>query len=187
MKVLSSVRMLGTVVTMAALLAMSFAAKAQSNDSARINDLLKSVKGHAALATHDAEQLESFSRSGVSWKSHAEQLNSMKEHVNDLINDHNEMITAREEASPWQQKAIDRTDPLVKEIADRLGAMIDHFNSNQQKINLQPYRDYLRSSHQLISTLDKMVTDFVTYEEAKSTADTLEEKLELPSSAGEGE
>ncbi|MDE3200510.1 MAG: hypothetical protein KGN79_06265 [Acidobacteriota bacterium] len=175
------------VVTIAIAIAFAFAAKAQSNDSARINDLLKNVKSHAALATHDAEMLQSFTRSDLSWQSHAIQINMIKEHINNLIEDHNAMIAAREEASPWQQKAIDRTDPVVKEIADRLTATIDHLNNNQNKIKLQAYRDYVHSSYELITTLDKMVNDFVNYEEAKSKADTLEQDLELPASSGEAQ
>ena len=187
MKAHSTIRIASKVAMVAALLASSLILKAQSDDSAKINELLRSVKSHAAMATHDADLLQAYARTNVSWESHANKINAMKVHINNLIDDHNEMIRARETALPWQQKAIDRTDPLVKEIADRLNATIEHLNNNQNKVALKTYRDYVHSNYKLISTLDKMVSDFVDYEEAKSTTDTLEEKLELPSaSTGEG-
>lgn len=185
MKAHSVTRTATKVAAALTILALSVAVRAQSSDSSRINDLLKNVKNHAMLATHDAELLESFTRSDLSWESHTGQLSLMKSHVNDLIKDHNDMIAAREDASPWQQKAIDRTDPAVKEIADRLETMINHLNNNKDKIKMPAYKDYVHSSYELISSLDKMVSDFVDYEEAKSKADDLEEKLELASSAGE--
>lgn len=181
----STLRWAKYIATIAMLLAFSFAARAQSSDSPRVNELLKNVKGHAALATHDAELLESFTRSNLSFESHATQINMIKEHINNLIEDHNGMIAARDEASPWQQRAIDRTDPLVKEIADRLTATINHLNKNQSQIKMKAYQDYVHSNYELITTLDKMVSDFVNYEEAKTKADGLEEKLELPYSSGE--
>lgn len=169
----------------AMILACTCAAFAQVNKSAKINELLNNVKSHAMLATHDAELLESYARSDMSWQSHANQINLMKTHVNDLIKDHNDMIAVREGAFEWQKRAIDRTDPLVKEIADRLNAMINHLNDNKDKTKMQAYKDYVHSNYELISSLDKMVSDFVDYEEAKSKADGLEEKLELTSSSGE--
>lgn len=172
----------------AVVLALAFAVNAQTtSDSARVTELLKNVKTHSALAVQDAELLESYTRSNVSWQAHASQLNMIKTHVNDLIEDHNGMIVARDDASAWQQEAIDRTDPLVKEIAGRLNAMILHLADNTHNVKMKRYVDYARSNYELISRLDKMVSDYVDYEEAKSKADSLEKQLDLPSSSGDSE
>lgn len=57
---------------------------AQSRDSARINDLLQQAKSRAVQANHDAELIESFTRSGTSRSSQATQLESMKTHINSM-------------------------------------------------------------------------------------------------------
>ena len=172
----------------AVVLALAFTVNAQTrSDSARVTELLKNVKGHSALAVHDAELLESYTRSNVSWQSHSSQLNMIKTHVNNLIEDHNNMIASREDASAWQQEAIDQTDPLVKEIASRLNAMILHLADNTHNVKMKTYIDYAHSNYDLISRLDKMVSDYVDYEEAKSKADDLEKQLDIPTSGGDGE
>lgn len=186
MKTLTMIRSARNTALTAVMLALAFAVNAQSSsDSARVTELMKSVKTHAAMAVQDAETLDSYTRSDISWQSHSSQVQSMKTHVNNLIEDHNNMIAMRDEASAWQQEAIDRTNPLVKELADRLDSMIRHLNDNRQRLRMQAYVDYVHSNHELIVRLDEMVSSFVDYEEAKSEADRLERQLELPPSSGD--
>lgn len=188
MKTQTMMRTARNAALTAVVLALAFTVNAQSSsDSARVTQLLKNVKQHSALAVHDAETLESYTRSNVSWQTHSSQLNMIKTHVNDLIEDHNEMIAAREDSSAWQQEAIDRTDPLVKDIASRLNSMILHLTDNTHNTKMKPYLDYAHSNYELISRLDKMVSDYVDYEEAKSKADNLEKQLDIPPSGGDSE
>jgi len=156
---------------------------AQTADSERISDLLSQVKSHAVLAEHDAATLESYTRSRVSWKLHGEQLERIKGHVNELGQLNKQLSDLRGEGSPWQQKAINQIDPQLREMADLLTATIKHLNDNQDRVHMQPFQDYVKANCELTSKLARMIDDFVDYDEAKSEAESLEQKLELPAVA----
>src|SRR5206468_4663681 len=88
-----------------------FIASAQNADSKKISNLFVDIKEHSTLAMDDAQALEAYTRSGVSWQLHADKLERIKEHVNNLLADYRAMTRIREEGSPWQQDAIDQLGP----------------------------------------------------------------------------
>lgn len=170
---------------LALLLAAPSLVRAQAKaDSPEISKLLSEAKANAALVADHADKLEAYTRSAVSWQTHAHQLQLMKEHVNNLIGDVNQLTQLREKGSPWQQEAIDRIDPLLKSMADHLTATIEHFNDNQRSIHLQPYKDYAHSNRVLADKTLAAIRDFADYSEARAEADALEQKLELTSVPG---
>jgi hypothetical protein len=175
-------RVIPKIVMMAAILTILFPVSllaAQNPDSAAVSRLMDQVRSHAALADNDAATLESYTRSKLSAQTHATQINQMREHVNNLINDANELKSMRDEASPWQQEAIDRIDQILPVMAAHLTAVIEHFNDNRVQIHMQPYRDYVVANQQMIGKAHQMISDLVEYGEARAKADTLERELEL--------
>lgn len=171
-----------TVALALALFSGSFLA-AQTKDSTRINDLLQQAKSRAVQANHDADMIASFTRSRTSWRSHAAQLRSMREHVNAMGKMLTEMHSVRDEGSPWQREAIEDIDPLLRSMADHLNGMIDHLNDNQEKVHMPAYVDYTKANLELSDKLLAMIEDYVGYAEAKATAEALEQKLALPADA----
>lgn len=160
---------------------------AQTTDSVQISKLLTEVKMHAAAADDDANTLEGYTRGNLHYQTHATQITRIKEHVNDLIRDSNQMSSLRPLGSPWQQEAIDHVNELLPQMAAHLTAMINHLKENQSKTNLPPFHDYIRQNQRLINKAHEMVNDYVDYGEAKAKADALEKELQLtaPSSAGQ--
>lgn len=156
-------------------------AYAQATDSAHINHLLTNAEHYSNLAANDAETLESFTRSQVSWESHSGQLERIRENVNNLGKVVQQLNQARSEGSPWQQTAITRINPLMHEIAMQLTATIDHFSANQSRIQLQPYQDYARATYEVTRRASLAITDYVEYGRMKARAETLQQKMELPS------
>lgn len=155
-------------------------------DNAEVNKLLDQAREHAMLADDDAAELESYTRSKLSWQSHALRLTTMKEHVNNLGVDVSELNRLRDQGSSWQQVAIDRINPLLREIADHLTTTIEHLNDNQGRIHMQAYRDYVKANSDLINRAHNMIADFVDYGQAKATAEAIQLHQELPSdSTGE--
>ena len=152
---------------------------AQNSDSPAITKLLERVKSHAALAEDDAHSLEAFTRSGLHHSAHSVQLNQMKEHVNNLILDGNQMSSMRDEGSPWQQDAIDHIQSLLPEMSAHLTTLINHFNDNRNQLNMKPYRDLVLTNQTLIGNAREIIADYVTYSEAKARADDLEKKLQM--------
>ena len=181
MKIQSMFRNLSGLAALAlALTAGSLAGSAQTSDSEKISDLLSQAKTQAVLAQDDAATLESYLGSDMSSRSHARRLEQIKEHINELGHLNKQLSDSRAEGSAWQQKAIDQTDVSLTEMADLLTATINHLNDNSTRVQMQPYRDYVRANRELTEKLARMISDFVDYDNAKSKADALEQKLELP-------
>ena len=160
---------------------------AQVKDSTQINDLLQQAKSRAVQANEDAELIESFTRSGTTWRSHATQLQSMKEHINAIGKMLTEMDSARAEGSPWQQEAIDDVEPLLRSMADHMNAMINHLNDKPNQVHMPAYVNYTKANAKLSGKLRAMIEDYVDYAEAKATVDDLEQKLDLPAPESEGQ
>ena len=157
---------------------------AQTADSEEINRLLSDVKSQAVQLENDADTLQSYTNSKISWETHASRLNAMKEHVNSMGKINQQLHDQRAEASPWQQEAIDRITPLLRDMASELTATINHLNDHQTQVQMQPYRDYAHSNYDLASRTARMISDFVEYSQSKSRSEELEHKLELPSTSG---
>lgn len=168
------------------LLSLPALGTAQANDSEAIMSALQEVRSHAALAQDDAATLEAYARSPMSWQSHARQLNLIKEHANNLLDDFNRLSGLRAEGSPWQQQAIDGIDPLLKDMAAHLTSTIEHFNANKSQVQMQAYKDLVRANLDLMTRAHESISDFVDYGTAKAKADDLEQKLALPDSSAPG-
>ncbi|HUY96000.1 MAG TPA: hypothetical protein VMU71_11900 [Terracidiphilus sp.] len=185
MKCLPCATLLNALLLTGSLLVQPGSLNAQVADSPEVIQLLTQVKEHAVLAENDAQVLESYSRSAVSWHSHAVRINMMKSHVNNLIGDFNKAKELRSLGSPWQQEAIDNVEPLLKSMADHLNAAIDHLNQNQNRVKMAPWQDYVRANSELASRTASLIRDYLDYGEAANKMDDLEKKLEIPESTGE--
>lgn len=180
MKHLSPATLLNGMGALALLLSMCISASAKKADSKQISNLFSEIKQHASLAEDDAETLEAYTHSNVSWESHANRLSQVKEHVDDLLSDYNEAVRLREEGSPWQQEAIDRLRPVLKGMADHLTATLQHHNANPTQVKVKPYVDYVHGITQYTSKASALIHDLVDYGAARNTAESLERHLNLP-------
>jgi hypothetical protein len=176
------------VLKSAALAALLFSScaivSAQNADSKKIAELFSEVKLHASHAEDDAQKLESFTRSpSISWQGHAAQLSLIRQHVNDLLSDYNEMARLRDEGSPWQQEAIDQLRPVLKGMADHLKATVDHQRENPTRVKMPPWVEYVRGNSEYATKASALIHDLVDYGAARSAADSLEQQLKLPAQA----
>ena len=160
-----------------------FAASAadQMPDSEQVSELLSQVKTHAFQLKEDAGTLESFTHNaGLSWHSHAAVLTRMKEDINEAGRDLTKLEEAKKSGAPWQKTAIERIQPLLKELAGNTEQAINYGNENQKRLFTEPYKDYLEANADLSSELASTISDFVDYGNTKERLDALERKLELP-------
>ena len=184
MNYLSPAKVLKGAAMFALLLSSSLILAGQKADSAEISKLFTEIKAHATLAEHDAQLLDSFTRSGVKWKLHANALANIKEHVNDLGRDYKEAERLREDGSPWQQNAIDQMRPLLQGMAAHLTATIEHLNNNQNHVRMQTYVNYVRANRDYATRTSALIHDLVDYGEAYAKSEQLEQKLQLPDHPG---
>jgi hypothetical protein len=175
-------RCLGTVALAAAalLIARLDVQAAPPEDNKEVSQLLEDIKGQAADLQRDSDELESFTRSDMSWQSHAEELDRIKERINAIGRTISKLQNLRSGASPWQREAIDRIMPVAKKLASNTTAAIEHLNKNPLRINEPQYQQYLKSNAEAASNLAALVKDFVEYGKTRTTLEAYERKLEVP-------
>jgi hypothetical protein len=175
-------RCLGTVALAAAalLIARLDVQAAPPEDNKEVSQLLEDIKGQAADLQRDSDELESFTRSDMSWQSHAEELDRIKERINAIGKTISKLQSLRSGASPWQREAIDRIMPVAKKLASNTTAAIEHLNKNPLRINEPQYQQYLKSNAEAASNLAALVKDFVEYGKTRTTLEAYERKLEVP-------
>lgn len=110
----------------------------------------------------------------------------MKDHVNELGKIAGEMNDLNAQGSPWQRDAIQQVTPLLQEMASNLTNAIEHLNANQSQVHMQTFRDYARTNYELAKRTADLIRDFVENDEAKSMAESLEDKLELAQNQNPG-
>ena len=151
-----------------------------SKDSKEVSAILDEVKTEAIQLSHDADELKSFTHSTLTWHSHAVKVEEIKRHVNKAGKSLSELDSAKAEASPWQQQAIDRINPLLRELATNVTATIEHLNQKPNLLQASPYVDYVAANYDLASDLAELVSDYVDYGRSKSKSEELATKLETP-------
>lgn len=153
------------------------AVNAQGNeDSPQIMQLLADAKTEAFQLRMDAEDMDAFARSGVSWQSHAKKVASMREHINESGKILAQLHDLKSTGSRWQQMAIDGIDPLLRELAVNIEKTINHLNENQSKVHLPEFKEYVRDNYDLAVPLDTLIRDYIDYTNVKERFERLEEK-----------
>lgn len=141
------------VAALALLVPAAVAFAAQTPDSASISKLFHQARSHAAQAEDDIWVLEAHRYSNLAPQTHAIYLERVKEHVNELARDYNKLQTARSVGTPQQREAIDRLEPLLREIAMSLAGTIRVFNAAPGSVHMPPYRDRVHSDWSKINAV----------------------------------
>lgn len=136
-------------------------------DAAHTSSLLQQAKDSAAQLARDSVEMESYTRSRVSWESHAAQINVINNHVNNSVKILADLHEAHEASEPWQQSAIDRITPLLQELASNTESIIEHLNDKQQTWHPE-YQGYLKSNAELATDLSKLIADYIDYGNARA-------------------
>ena len=154
---------------------------AQNAENPEVAALLQQARDQAAALSRDADELEALTRSNVSWQSHATKLEDMKDHVNAMGRLVPKLVASRDSASPWQQQAVDRMVPLLKELAANTTAAIQHVSQNQERPTSGNYTEYLKENTETAHELSDMISSFVRYGQTRAKLENLEQKLEIAS------
>ncbi|MGA8529140.1 MAG: hypothetical protein WB622_05450 [Acidobacteriaceae bacterium] len=150
-------------------------------DSTEVTDLLSQAAQEAAQLSRDADDMESLLHSDVSWQTHADMLSRIRDDVNTLGRTVARLNTTYESGSEWQQQAVDRILPLLRELASNTTAAINHLNANQERPTTPDYVSYLEENADTAHQLAEMTSDLVKYAKSRTTLEKMEDKLELPS------
>jgi hypothetical protein len=156
------------------------AAGTPQEDSKEVSDLLAQAKGQAGQLKLDAADMETFTRTNVTWESHAAKITAIKDHTNKVADTVAKLNQLHDTASPWQKTAIDRVNPLLQELASNTTAIIDHLNKEKGgRLNTPEHKEYLKSNAELAANLSSTIGDFVDYGKTKAKFDKEARELEV--------
>jgi Na+-transporting methylmalonyl-CoA/oxaloacetate decarboxylase gamma subunit len=149
-------------------------------DNKEVSRLLEDIKNQAADLKRDSDELESFTRSDVSWESHAVELDQIKDRINTIGKTISRLRALENSASPWQREAIERIIPVAEKLASNTTAAIEHLRKDPQKIHESQYQKYVKSNAEAASQLAALIKDFVEYGKTRTTLEAYERRLEVP-------
>ena len=125
--------------------------------------------------------METFHLSPMTWESHANKLTEIRGHVNQMGKVVGKLEHFRPAASAWQQQAIDRIVPVLKQLAFSVQNSIDHLAAVRgSDLRLPEHRYHVSISADLAITLERMIRDYVDYGTARRQVRDLSSQLELP-------
>lgn len=133
------------VAALALLVPVTVAFAAQTPDSASISKLFQQARQHAALANDDISILDSNRFSNYAPQMHALYLQRVKDHAAELFRDYYQLQALRNKGTPQQREAIDRLDPLLKEMATSLTSTLQTFNAHPARVHMPPYRNNIHT------------------------------------------
>jgi hypothetical protein len=173
--------MVGTLIA-SMLFLFSTPLSAQKQENPEVTKLIADARDKAAELSRDADEMEALIGTDVSWQTHAVMLESVKEHVNQLGRIAAQLEQRRDSASQWQQQAIDRMLPVLKELAANTTAAINHLNENKARpLQISSYPQYLKENAEAAHNLADMISSFVKYGDSRAKVEKLEQKLEIAS------
>ncbi len=168
--------------TAVALLAVGYlmipgALKAMSTpDSPEVSKLLADTKSVATRLKTDSNEMESFTRSKLSWQSYAEQIETIKGHINNAGQLVSKLKAAESTGSPWQQSTIKLIEPMLQEMADNLTTTINHLNENRDKVHMPGFKDYVKANYTMAVELETLIRTSIDYGNDKAKFETLGSK-----------
>lgn len=133
-------------------------------------ETLKDIETSALQAETQADQLRTIiTNQNLSWESHLSELNALKQEVNSMGKEMASLENERESLAPWEQQAVDKVLPLLKDTATNTTNAILYLNDNKVHLWSSPdYRaeaDRIRQDSEQIS---KTLKDYLKFSKASN-------------------
>ena len=125
--------------------------------SAEASKLLNDIRSAAARLNIQTDALDSYTRGGLSWESHASRLNKVRDDINEMGRLLRQFDEMRAGTAPWQRQAVDSIAPVAANLATRTEAAIGHLNENRQYLWAPVYIDHLKAMAEHASQVKKTV------------------------------
>jgi len=148
-----------SVIALALMVPTAVAIAAPPSDSTTIAKLLQQAKTDAALANEDAEFLVSNAQSNLDPRMHAQYLRMVREHAAELFRDYYQLQAIQNKGTPQQRAAIDRLDPLLRDMATSLTTTLQTFNSHPARSNMPYFRTRIRGDWESINKVYELLCE----------------------------
>jgi len=152
-------------------------AAAADEDSAQVSALLSQAKLEAIRLREDANQMRDFVRNNVTWDTHAAYSALIADDIVAMLDKINQLDKARSTGSLWQQAAIDKIKPLMKELATTTNEVAASMLA--KPLDRTEFNEYLQANYDNAEQLAALISNFVDYGKAKHRLEASEAKLKL--------
>jgi hypothetical protein len=170
------------LIALFALVAGPSYSSAQNRDSAKISRLLDQADYQAQQANNHADELQSYTYSGVCLQAQAAQLDLIRNDVNKLGKLLAQLHEIQNQGSPSQQDAINRFDPLLRQMAGQLTLTINYLNEHPDRVQMTTYKNYTHECADAASRASRVLSKIVSHDKAQAKAKTPAHSPELPDS-----
>jgi hypothetical protein len=153
----------------------------QTTDSAQVGQLLADAKSLASLLKSDLATIDFFALSAGGSQTYADMLNLYTGRATALRTQALKLESMRKYGSHWQQIAVDRMVPVMKELASSAEAAISSTKVTRNRPSSTDYREYLKLNSDLAGELSAVIAACVDYAKTREDLDHIAEKIGAPS------
>ena len=146
---------------------------ATAHNAEEASRLLKEIRLISEQLKRDSATLESFRLSRMDWRSHVYQLNSAKEHVNEIGDRLMKLQAIRNTSEPWQQKAIDSIVPIGVNLAAQTRNAINLLNEIRPNLRHPEYTEHVTTLADHAARMNHSVDAYLDLAAAQNKLDSL--------------
>ena len=151
---------------------------------AEANSIFQNLDILARQTRNHADQLQTYDRNnGVSLESQADQLDMIKQEVNDMGPKLCRLETIRRVLAPWQQTEVDRIAGEVRLMADNTQDAIVYLQGHGEELWVPAYQKYATNLYKEAGALTESLSEAVTYASVSKEYQDLRHKLGMPASS----
>lgn len=173
---LTVVAAIGSMVAIATPTFAKPAPAADSNGSPRL--MLEELRSVAANTADEADHLRmDANNSALSSDSHLSPLWTLKQDINTMGKEIATLEAERDTLQPWEQQAVDKVQPLLKEAATNAEEAIEYFNNNHNFLWSPEYRGYAEKVKKDSAQIAKTLKNYLKYEKVQKEEEQLRDTI----------
>ncbi|MGJ5817583.1 hypothetical protein [Paludibaculum fermentans] len=139
------------------------------NDTGNPRVMLEEMRNVASNTAVEADHLSMDARNAaLSSDSHLSPLWMLKQDVNAMGKEISALEAERDTLQPWEQQAVDKVVPLLKEAATNTEEAIEYFNTNHNFLWSPQYRGYADKVKQDSDQIARTLKNYLKYEKVQN-------------------
>lgn len=140
--------------------------------------MLQDMETQAVQTEKDADQLKSYILdANVDWETHLGELIALKSEINRMGKELAGLQNERESLPTWEQHALDKVQPLLKDSAMNTNQAIGYFNENKGHLWAPEYRDETNHIFDDSEQISKILHDYLKLAKARHQEEELRNSL----------